>query len=1059
MSFAQTVVRRPVTMLMIFVVLTGLGVVGLLDIAVDFFPEIEFPTIVVTTRYDGAGPEEVETNVTRVLEGSLSNVGGIDEVSSSSSEGNSTIVLEFVWGTDLTEATNDIRDQLELVAGLLPDDAEDPRILKFDPSSQPIMDVAIRGNLPLEELRDIAEDVVQPRFERIEGVGEASIQGGQERQVRVEVIQNRLQALGITITQIQNALRSQNQQIGGGEVAEGERNLLLRTTGEFDSLEEIRNTVVAFGAPASSQGRTSQLTRPILLRDVADVELGLADVEQTATVNGEPGVYLAIRKESGTNSVEVADSVRAAMEQIAPLLPAGIVLEVIDDSTSIVRSSLNEVAASMLIGLAFATLVLFVFLRNARTTLIIAISVPVSFAIALAAMYFGGRTLNVVSLSGLIMGLGMIVDASIVVLENIHNHRMAGMSAEQAATLGTQEMFASITASALTTISVFLPIVLLRTQLGVIGVLFGEIAFTIIFTISASLLVAVLLVPVLASTYVPLRSTEALARRPRVWRSFDAAMGRFFDRLDRVYARSLRAVMAARGTTLFVAFAVLVASLLLVPRLDIIFAPATPADSITIEMELPIGTRLEVTEAAVQQLGALIDAEFDQLQNILVASGSSGGGGFGIGSSSENIGEVTVNLPPLGERTIGVDQIEQFVRDNAYRFPGIEISYSDSQGAALSGSDPIDVSVISDDLDAAGETAYAIQRLMLDRFPQITEPTLSVSDALPELEVVIDRERAYAFGLSVSDIAGEIRANVQGATATQYRSGGDEIDVFVALREEDRSDIPDLERIFLRSSAGGLVPIANFASLRRRTGPVTIERENEQRIIHVTGGLSPGNVPAAVQAELEAAITDSLVIPDDVQLSFTGEQAEIAETASVFMIVLLIAVLLVFAVMASQFESFRSPFIIVFTIPLMLIGAIGIYFLMGQPFSMFSFMGMIMLAGLVVNNGIVLVDYTNLLRVRGMDVLEACIEAGRRRLRPVLMTTFTTILGMTPLAFFPGEAAVATQPVALTIVGGLFSSTLMTLFVVPVLYSLIAGKSRVRKVDPSAQLKLAQESQ
>ena len=357
--------------------------------------------------------------------------------------------------------------------------------------------------------------------------------------------------------------------------------------------------------------------------------------------------------------------------------------------------------------------------------------------------------------------------------------------------------------------------------------------------------------------------------------------------------------------------------------------------------------------------------------------------------------------------------------------------------------------MISDDRDAAGRTAYAIQRLMLDRFPQITEPRLSVSDALPQLEVVIDRRRAYAFGLSVSKIADEVRANVQGTTATRYRVGGDEIDVFVALREEDRSDVPDLERIVLRSSVGDLVPLSNFATLRRGAGPVTIERENERRIIHVTGGLAPGYVPATVEAELQAAIAASLAVPEAVQLSFTGEQAEIDASTSTFLLILAIAVVLVFAVMAGQFESFRSPFIIVFTIPLMVVGAIGIYFLMGQPFSMPSFMGLILLAGLVVNNGIVLVDYTNLLRVRGMDPFEACIEAGRRRLRPVLMTTLTTMLGMTPLAFFPGEASLATQPIALTIVGGLFSSTLMTLLVVPVLYSLIAGTSRVRKVDPA----------
>ena len=1035
---------------MLFIVLVGLGIFGLGDIPVDFFPEFELPIIVVNTRYDGAGPQEVETNVTRVLEGSLSSVSGIQEMSSSSSEGLSSVVLEFVFGSDLTEATNEIRDQLELVRSQLPSEAEDPQILKFDPSSQPIMDIALRGNLSAAEMREVAEDIVQPRFERVEGVGEANIQGGREREVRVEVIQNRLQALNITITQIAAALRTQNQQVGGGEIAEGERNLLLRTSGEFGSLDEIRNTVIATGSPADSRGRTSRLGRPIRLRDVAEVELGLSDVDQLAYINGEPGVYLSIRKESGTNSVEVADGVRSEIELIAPTLPSGVSLEVVDDSTTIVRSALNEVASSLVIGLAFATLVLFVFLRNLRTTLIIALSIPISMAITLGAMYFAGVSLNVVSLSGLIMGLGMIVDSSIVILENIYNKRAGGLDAHQAATVGTQEMVGAITASAMTTISVFLPIVLMRGELDVIGVMFGEIAFTIIFAILASLLVAVLLVPVLSSTYLPLRSPEEREKKLGALRGADRKMEQFFQWLDRVYASAVRGVLSARAATLVVAFAVLVVSLLLVTRLDIIFAPPTEEDSMTVEFELPVGTRIEVTEASLRRLETMIVGEFDEIQNILVTAGSSGGGFFG-GASSEHLGEVTVNLPTVGERTTSVGDIEEFVRDNASLFPGVQLNFSQSQGAALSGSDPIDVAVIADDLDAATDTAYAIQRLMLDSFPEITEPALSVSDALPELEVVIDRSRAYAFGLSVADIAEEIRANVQGTVATQYRSGGEEIDLFVTLRQDDRSDIPDLERIFLRSSAGEVVPLSNFATLQRRGGPVSIERENEQRIVNVTGGLLPGNTPADVQARLQAAIESTITLDEGVRLDFSGEQAVIAETASAFLVVLAMAILLVFAVMASQFESFRSPFIIVFTIPLMLIGAIGIYFLMGQPFSMFSFMGLIMLAGLVVNNGIVLVDYTNLLRVRGLSIIEACVEAGRSRLRPVLMTTFTTILGMVPLAFFPGDAAVATQPVALTIVGGLVSSTFMTLFVVPVLYSLIASKTTVRKVDPSAQ--------
>ena len=461
-------------------------------------------------------------------------------------------------------------------------------------------------------------------------------------------------------------------------------------------------------------------------------------------------------------------------------------------------------------------------------------------------------------------------------------------------------------------------------------------------------------------------------------------------------------------------------------------------------LTLPQGTRLETTEATMLEMEEIVRAEVPEIENLLLNVGS--GGRFSAGGS--NRGQITVTFPTVGERTSDPRDVETALRGAGDRFPGVEIRFSQNQGRGLSGGSPIDVVIESDDYDAAVEVAYEVQRLIAEEFPEITEPEVSADSALPELQLRIDRERAYDFGFTVSAIASEVRANIDGTTAGVFRSGGDELLIRAALRREDREDTPDLESIFLRTSSGELVPVSNFASFHRGAGPVSIERENEQRTVHVTAGLAPGTEAAEIQPRLEASLRDSIPVPRGTTVRFSGEVSAIEETGSQFLIVLAVAVALVFAVMASQFESFKAPFIIFFTIPMMLIGVLWLYFLLGEPLSMFSLVGLVMLAGIVVNNGIVLVDYTNLLRARGIEVRQACVDAGRSRLRPVLMTTFTTILGMVPLAFFPGEGAAITQPVGMTIVGGLVSSTAVTLFLIPVLYSLIEGRGKVRHIDP-----------
>ncbi len=1044
MNFVDIIVRKPVTMLVIFLVAAGVGIFTAGNIPIDLFPEVEFPVLAVITSYDGAGPREIEENVTRRVEGALANVSGIDTISSTSSEGSSVVILELYWDIDLAEATNDVRDQLELVRDVLPENAEDPRIFKFDPSALPILDVALRGDRSPEELRALAEELVQSRLERLEGVGEAALRGGRDEVVRVDLIQTRLAAFGITVGDVARRIGVQSRDTGGGTIEEGSRLLYVRTTGQYESIDDVANTVVAYVPRSSTLASENRGLRPVRLSEIAEVYRGYEEPSRIVYVNGEPGVYLAIRKESGTNTVEVGDLVKAEIDRINPSLPGDVTLEVVSDDTTLVRSSLEQVTGSLLTGAFFAVLVLLFFLRNMRTTFIIAISIPLSLVITLLAMYFGGVTLNLLTMSGLILGLGMIVDSSIVILEHIYNHRLSGMSPADAARVGTKEMITAITASALTTISVFLPILLFRRQLEFFGVFFGNIAFTVVVAIVASLAVAILLVPVLASTYLPLRLPSQRFRHLRFLKPVDDGLGRFFSRLENGYARALDTVLSYRGATITVALALLIVSLSLFPRVGLIFSPPSAEDQIDVFLTLREGTRLTTTEAVMLEMEEIVRKEVEGIDNLLLNVGS--GGRFSAGGTNQ--GQITVTFPALGDRPSDPRDVETVLRRESDRFPGVEIRFSQNQGQGLSGGSPIDVVVESEDYDTAVDVAYSVQRLIVERFPEITEPEVSAEAALPELQLVIDRDRAYDFGFTVSEIGAEVRANIDGTTAGFFRSGGDEMPIRAALRPEDREDTPDLESIFLRSSTGDVVPVSNFASYVRGTGPVTIERENEQRTVHVTAGLAPGTEAAAIEPVLEAALRDSIPVPEGTTVRFSGEVSAIQETGTQFLLVLAVAVGLVFAVMASQFESFKAPFIIFFTIPMMGIGVLWLYFLLGEPLSMFSLVGLVMLAGIVVNNGIVLVDYTNLLRARGVEVRQACIDAGRSRLRPVLMTTFTTILGMVPLAFFPGEGASITQPVGMTIVGGLLSSTAVTLFLVPVLYSLIEGRTRIHHIDP-----------
>ena len=1026
MNITETVVHRPVSVVILFALLIGLAAFLVPSIPVELFPDMEMPIIMISTQYSGAGPEDVERNITEVLEQQLSNVSDLESITSTSSEGSSMIRLEFDFSKDLDEATNDIRDSLEIVSGFLPDQAGNPMIFKFNSDNMPIMSLAVQGDLSQNELRSIAEDSVQPLLERIGGVASVSVQGGQEEIIQVNVSQNRLEAYNLTLTNVAGALDAQNYQVGSGSLQEGMTEYLIRTDAEFDSLDEIANVVVSY----TSVG--SDALKEILLKDVADVVRTNAAEEDRVFINGEYGVTISIQKESDANSIYVSDRITAELESISLELPDGVDVLILSDDSSEVESIMNQTYVSLLQGIVLAMLVLFLFLRSWSSTIIIALAIPLSIFITILFMYFMGLTINLMTLTGLILGLGMVVDGSIVIQENIFKFRERGSKLISSAILGSREMIMSITASTLTTVCVFIPIILFADDLGMIGQIFRSLSWTIVIALTVSLFVALIFVPTMSANYLKLYTRK---QRPLKWPALqkaDRAFERAFSRLDRFYENLLSLLMDHKGKVLLLVFLLLVLSLRGFSEMGMIMAPPMSEDTVTVDMTLPQGTPLNETEQQALQLASLIE-ETGGYVNMIVTVGESG---FLSGSVETNKASVEVTLPEYREQTVTASEMKNMLRGHFNDFPATVVAFS-SRGPGVGNTNPVDILIKSDDMDGAVEFAEELKQMISENLPGVTEPATDMDDGLPQLEVVIDRERAYNLGLNMYSLANEISSSINGVTATTYRVGGDELDVELVLAEDDKNSVPDLNKIFIVNSTGTRIAVSNVAHLEKSIGPVSINREDEMRTVHVTGGLSEGYASTDAQRDIMEMIETRMVVPDGIVYNLGGDFRDISETGSQLMIVGIIAILLVFGIMAAQFESLKDPFIIFFTIPLMLIGVVAFYTFSGQTFSLMSAVGLVVLVGLVVNSGIVLVDYTNLLLKRGYNLRDACIAAGGSRLRPILMTTATTILGMFPLAFFGAAGTEQVQPIAQTIIGGLLASSLITLFVTPILFAVM----------------------
>ena len=1016
MSVASNVVKRPVLWLVVFALIAVVAAFLVPGIPIDMLPEIEIPFVLVITSYRGAGPETVENSVTRVLESQLVNISGLQNITSISNEGMSMVIMEFGFGTNLDNKVNDTRDRIDRVRRMLPDDADAPLILQLDPNAQPILRIAVRGNRTNNELYAIATDIILDLLEQVDGVASTEVSGGVERQVRVNISQNRLEALGLTISGVAGILSAQNMELGAGSIVDGARNYSIRTTGEFRSVQDIAETVIA------SRGGVD-----IRLLDIADVYLGYPEETSAAFINGESGIFVSVTRQSGTNSVAVADRVYERLDEITRLLPADVSMEIIQDTTVQIRNMMDELVNAALLGAVLAMVILFLFLRSAKSTIIIGISIPFSILVTLLVMNLTGLTLNMLTMTGLILGVGLVTDCAIVILENIFKYRERGAKPDVAAILGSQEVVTSIFAATITTLCVFIPIILFRNDLGFIGIMVQDLIITVAISIASSLFIAIFLVPVLASKYLPLYTRTQKPLRNKVLVKIDGVIESGIQTLTAGYSRLLAVAVKHRLGTIIIVAVVFVFSVFSLSRMQIVMMPQMNEDSFTLNVELPLGTIYDDTMAVMMQIQDIALNEINGIRNVVTE----------VQQSSGTL-NVTLDLDMPGADTS--EQAMNRLRARFGDFPNAELSFG--QGMRGMGGSDIEIVLRIHDIAQGFETAQEMRELIEERVPELLEVSIDMTEGLPQVEVVIDRARAFSFGLSVSAIAREIAAAMNGVTATMFRSGGSEYAVVLELREEDRQRVPDLGRIFVASNTGHLIPVSNFATLERGEGPVSIRRQNQSRVIRITGTLDSGGSAHAVEQRIREVLDAEFILPEGMSISYEGQAGEINETMQTFLIIIILAVILVFGTMAGVYESFKNPFINLFAIPLVLIGIVGIHFIVGQAISMFTMIGLVMLVGIVTNNGIILVDYTSLLVGRGVPVRQACIEAGEARLRPVLMTALTTILGLVPMAFFPGNSAGFIQPIGLTVIGGLISSTFITLFFIPVLYSLLNEPKR-----------------
>lgn len=1030
-GFVRQCVTRPVAVTIVAFAVGVLGLVSLQRLAIDLLPSVDVPWISIVTAYEGVGPQEIETLITRPIEGATSKVQGVDRIEAVSAEGLSRVQLQFSWGTDLQHALDDVRSAVDGVRTWLPEDAEPPSVYKFDLASVPILSLGVTGTEEGRQLKFIAEDTLARALERQAGVASVDVRGGRDREIRVELEPTRLMAFGISATQVSEALARENRTVSAGDMQSSELSVLIRTAGEFATLADVERTVVA-----------TREQRPITVADLGKVSDTIRRVRSELWINGEPGIEIRVFKQSGANTVEVSRAVRAEVERLNLRFGERVRLQVLSDAADYIEAAVEGVRNSAWFGAGLAALVLLVFLRSLRATLIIATTIPLSVLATFSLVLSQGMTLNLISFGGLALGIGMLVDAAVVILESIYRKRERGMSAAEAAIAGTNEVATAVVAGTLTTIAVFVPVVFVG---GLAGVLFGEMALVVTFSLVCALAVAMSLVPMLAAKLLSRPLGGGGGRTTGIHRRLESRL----SGLEAAYGRTIRAALQAPWAIVTLALVLLGASTALLPQIGVELMPSSDEARLEADIELPVGTPLETTSEIMRS------AERKSLETLtpeerLFWITSAGPENWWRPSGSSE-GEVDVILVPRGQRERDVEVLVAHIQRALDDLPGAGVRVKASSSNVLSrivrrGDGRLSVDIVGHDLDTADALAA--------RVGEVAKGISGITYVRPDRELgqlervlVVDRARAAELGLGSSEVAATIEQYVLGRVATQYRDQGDEFDLRVQLSEHARQRVEQLAQLPIIAADGRSVPLHALSDVIERKGPSSISRVNQQRLLRVDLG-SSGRTLDRIAADLEQGLA-GLEVPDGFDVRLGGELAQQHDTFSELLVGILLSLFLVYAVMAVQFESFRHPLVIMASVPFAFVGVCAALMATGTTFNMNSFLGAIVLVGIVVNNAIVLVDTANLLRREGLELREALVAAGQRRLRPILMTTLTTLLGLLPMAVGLGEGSEMQVPLARAVIGGLTTSTLVTLLLVPCIYWLMEQR-RARAALPTA---------
>jgi len=1015
MRITQASIKRGVTTAMIYIIAVGFGLFSLSRLNLDLYPKLEFPMLAVITQYTGVSPDDLETVVTRPIEEAVASVERVKTVSSTTQQGLSLVMVEFTWGTDMNQAEIDVRNNLEYIRDYMPDDASQPMVFAFDISAQPILYLTLSSReLSQAELRYIGEHDLEPRLERIAGVASASTMGGMKREIKVFADPMRMRAHRISLQQITSALQAGNLQIPSGMVEDDKLEFSVNTSGQYSSVDQIANTSVA-----TFNGTV------IRLSDVARVEDGFSEQRQHVWNNNQPAVSVIVQRQSDANSVTVCREVAKRLPAIEKELPAGVKIATMMDLSKFITQSMSNLTDTAWQAVLLTFLVLLLFLRNIRSSLIVAVSIPISVVTTFAVMDQAGITLNIISMAGLALAIGMLVDNSIVVLESIfRRHDELKEKLEDAANNGTQEVAMAVTASTLTTLVVFIPVLFVP---GMAGMLFRDMVITICFSLTISLVVALTLIPLMASRI--LRIQKNLDPNGWTMRAHRLITG-WLDALHSLYERSLAGAMRHKISVLAVTFLAFVLAVVWMFMAGGDFIPQTDNGFMAVTVDRSPGTSLPAMDKSMQELNQILKEKIPEAENIYANFGQGEGIMALFSSKNSAEGDITIRLKDRTHRKRSSFEIQDAVRDELNALPDMTVKFADRGEQLFSGAD-IAVKIFGHDLEKSEVISNELEP-KLATIKGVASVTSSVRKATPELRVHLDRQRIADLGLSTAQIGQVVSTSILGSTVTQFRDSGDEYDIKLQLDKKSRTSKEDLENILIMAPTGSQIPLRALATVEYTRAPREILREDQERIVTLSLDVS-GRDLRSVTGDVNKVIKE-VALPRDFRTEIGGTAQDQQESFMYLGLALLVAIILTYMVMASQFESLVDPFTILFTVPLSMIGvALGLM-VTGTDMNVMALVGVVMLVGIVVNNGIVLVDKINQLRHEGWELEPAIHEAGRVRLRPVLMTALTTILGMLPLALGAGESGEIWAPMGRAVMGGMTVATVLTLVIVPIIY-------------------------